>query len=120
MTARVLAPEEWAAKLVGTSLAQAAYDPAEAFVLVVENAEGEVVGCWSAVNTVHVEGIWERPDHRGHAGVGRALLVGMVQELQARGVREVLTNADTPEIEAMLQKVGAIRLPGTCWLLKVR
>lgn len=119
LTARVLTPEEWPTKLIGTTLAQAIYDPDNAFVIVVEDAEGKVVACWSAVNTVHVEGIWIHPDHRKHAAVGRTLLTGMFEELRSLSVREVVTNADTPEVERMLQTIGAIQLPGTSWVLKV-
>jgi len=116
---RVLPPEEWAAKLQGTALAQAIYDPDNAFVIVVEDAEGQVVACWSAVNTVHVEGIWIHPDHRRRVAVGRALLTAMFEELRSLSVGEVITNADTPEVEAMLRTIGATPLPGSSWLLKV-
>jgi ribosomal protein S18 acetylase RimI-like enzyme len=118
LTARVLPPEEWASKLAGTSLAQAIFDPDNAFVLVVER-EGEVVACWAAINTVHVEGIWIHPDHRTHVAVGRLLLRSMFDELRALLVSEVITNADDPAIEAMLRTIGATPLPGTSWVMKV-
>lgn len=119
LTTRVLAPEEWATKLAGTALAQAIYDPENAFVIVVEDETGQVVACWSAVNTVHVEGLWIDESWRMRVAAGRALLQAMFEELRSLSVSEVITNADRPEIERMLTTIGATQLPGTSWIVHV-
>jgi len=120
LVTRVLPPEEWPEKLAGTSLAQAIYDPDNAFVIVVEDSEGQVVACWSAVNTVHVEGLWIHETWRQRVAVARALLQAMFEELRSLSVTQVITNADTPEIERMLTTIGAIQLPGTSWVIQVK
>lgn len=116
--ARVLPPEEWAEKLKGTTLDHMPLDPDHSGVIVVEVA-GQVVACWAAMTTVHVEGLWEAESHRGHAGVGRALLTTMLDYLRLHHVPEVLTNAATPEVELMLTTIGAQRLPGSAWVLSL-
>lgn len=117
-TVRVLPEDEWVEKLAGTALAGHRLRPAHAVVIVVEH-DGQVVACWAAFDTVHVEGLWIHPDHRGRAVVARTLLNGMLAELHASGVAEVVTNADTPEIEALLRRVAAVQLPGSSWLWRL-
>lgn len=116
LIARTLPPDEWAAKLVGTSLEGMPLNPEHALVVVVEQ-DGVVVACWSAQTVVHVEGLWEKDGHRGGAGVGRALLTHMVAELLKAGVVEAITQSDSSPIDAMLEKVGARRVPGIAWVL---
>ncbi len=117
--ARVLPPEEWAERLTGTSLDGMHLDPDHSVVILVEDGGpgGQVLACWAAITTVHVEGLWEAPAARGHAGVARALLTTMLSTLREHHIAEVLTNAATPEVEAMLNHIGAIQLPGTAWVL---
>lgn len=115
VSARVLPPEEWS-RLADTPLQAAALDPESALVVVVES-HGTIVGCWAAMNTMHVEGLWISPDHQGHAGTARALMTTMVRELLAAGVEAVLTNAATPEVEVMIKKAGGRQVPGTLWFI---
>lgn len=113
---RLLPPEEWDAKLVGTSLEHKRPHPQFGLILVVER-DDQVVACWAAITTVHLEGLWIAPADRGSAGVGRALLSGMLAQLKQHHVTEVLTNAETPEIAAMIEKAGGTQLPGHTWVL---
>lgn len=117
--ARVLDPAEWLDKLRDTPLAGTTLDPDESFIVVVEAPDGTVLACWAAFNAVHVEGVWVHPAHRRQGGVARALLDAMTQALRARDIREVITNAEDAAIEAIIQKLGGILLPGTCWLIRL-
>ncbi len=116
--ARVLPPEEWGAVLVGTPLADAPLNPQHSIVVVVEQ-DGRVVAQWVAMTTVHVEGLWEAEDVRGAAGVSRALLRQMIQTLRDNQVGEVLTQALTPEVTAMIEHAGGRRLPGDTWVIPI-
>lgn len=118
LRARLLPPEEWDAKLVGTALEANRPDPRYAFIVVVEDGD-QVVACWSAISTVHLERLWVTAEARGTAGVARRLLTTMVRTLQLQGVTEVLTNAETPEVAELLTKVGAHALPGQTWVLPI-
>lgn len=119
-SARILPPEEWTVKLSGTALAGHRLDPHHAIIVVVEDTAGAVIACWAAVETVHVEGLWIRADHRGLAVVARELFGGMIGELRELGVPEVMTNADSPDVEKLLRHVKAEQLPGTSWVWRLR
>lgn len=117
LVVRVLPPEDWH-RLAGTSLDATwrALDPEQTLVIVVEQ-HGDILGCWAALTTVHVEGLWIRPDLRGQTVVARALLGHMLQELRSRQVHEVLTQVTDPIIEAMCVKAGGTKVPGETWTL---
>lgn len=118
-TPRILPPEEWPTKLRGTALDGHRLSPEHAVILVVEDQDGQVVACWAAFDAVHVEGLWIKAEHRGKAIVSRTLLKAMLDELHEKAVGEVMTNADTPEIETLLRHVGAHQLPGSSWLWRL-
>lgn len=115
---RLLPPQEWEEKLKGTSLEFNRPDPEHSGIVVVEE-DGKVVACWAAITTVHLERLWKAPDHRDNLGTSRALLQEMVDQLQRQGITEVLTNAETPAVAALLRKVGAHPLPGETWVLPI-
>lgn len=116
LRARVLPPAEWDAKLLGTSLEANRPDPQYSFIVVVEQGD-QVIACWTAISAVHLERLWQSPAVRGGLRVTKKLLHAMFDQLLAQGVSEVLTNADTPEVEALLLKVGAHALPGQTWVI---
>lgn len=118
-TTRILPPEDWAEKLRGTALEGHQLHPEHTAIVVVEDEAGQVVACWAAFDAVHVEGLWVHRDHRGRSTVARLLLEGMLRELRDTQVTEVMTNADTPQVEALLRHVGATQLPGTSWLWRL-
>lgn len=120
LTGRILPPEEWAEKLVGTPLEGSPLVPEHSLVAVVEDADGVVIAHWAAMTTVHVEGLWIADAHQGHAGTGRALLTTMVEALQGIGVAEVLTQAETPEVVAMIRTVGGRKVPGDTYVIPVK
>lgn len=111
MTTRTLPREEFG-RLVGTELeAVAPILPPAATVLVVEDA-GQIVGCWALFPVWHAEGLWIAPAHRGKGGVARRLLAGLRTAAHAQGARAVATAATDERVESMLDRLGAVALPG--------
>jgi acetyltransferase (GNAT) family protein len=114
MTARELPREEWG-RLVGTELelAARAFPNHDARVIVVEESDGRVIGCWSVVRYVHVEGLWIHPDHRKRGRVLCKLLALMRIIARQFGADAVLTGATTDEVRRLVLGVaGAVQLPG--------
>lgn len=118
MTARVLPPAEWSrlAATEGSALAPA-WDqlPQDVTVVVVEDADGAIVACWSLFACLHVEGIWIAPVHRGHGAVFRRLLATMWAEIRGRGVSGFITHAAAPDIVALIEGLHGTRLPGDAY-----
>ncbi|HEY9016318.1 MAG TPA: hypothetical protein VIM84_14790 [Gemmatimonadales bacterium] len=115
ITARVLPAEEWS-RLTQPELR--ALDPAHAIVVVVERdgPGGEILGEWAALTTVHLEGLLS--SEPGNPGIARGLLTCMTEALLHAGVREVLTQVTTPEVEALCQHLtGAQQIPGATWVI---
>lgn len=116
---RLLPPDEWC-RLSGTDLAavwqtlRADHDR----VIVVEH-EGEIIGCWTLISIVHCEGIWIDPRYRNGGAVARRLLHRMPVEAREMGAKKVMTMAWTPEIAALADRIGAMRLPGEQFLVNV-
>lgn len=115
--ARLLPPEEWAERVPALAM----LPPASSFVVVVEDGGpgGRLLAQWAAMTVTHVEGLELAADVTAHAGVGRALLTLMVQQLRAFGVREVLTQADTPEVGILCAKAGGHAVPGATWVIPI-
>lgn len=113
--------EDWEAKLEGTTLGPDVHklDKEQTLIVVVEDEHGDVVQTWMALTAVHVEGLWARPDHRGSAGSTRALINKMVEELRSRGIAEVLTRAESGDVEVLISKIGGKRVPGSLWAIPV-
>lgn len=119
MISRLLPRDEWH-RLAGTELeAAASVLPADAQVLVIED-NGEIVGCWSVIPYVHVEGLWIAPAHRKRSSVGRRLLTGMRRVAQALGADVVLTAATDDTVRQLITEYGGVSLPGTHHVLPVR
>lgn len=117
LTTRELPPGEWS-RLVGTELESVMHKglPDGARVLVVED-EGRIVGCWSVIPMLHVDGLWIHPVHRAHGGVFRRLLSGMRRFVADAGCRAAWTAALTPEIVDLIERWGGQELPGRHFLL---
>ena len=116
MTLRELPRHEWhrlngVGEIDGVDLGKiAAAVPADGRVLVVED-DGVIVGTWSVMRYVHVEGFWIAPAHRKRGRVGQYLLTGMRRVAREWGVGAVLTGCISDEVEGLLTKVGGIKLP---------
>ena len=117
MTTRELPFEEWP-RLAGTELdaIRQVLDPSRARVLVVEDQDGGIVGCWALFMAFHTEGFWIAPSHRKTGGVARRLLVTMREWLRVEGIRAVMTAANDTEMAAYLTRLGATQLPGEHFL----
>lgn len=112
MTTRVLPPAEWP-RLAGTELDTVwpVMDPEKTRVVVVEDA-GVIIACWAALVTVHVEGLWIAPTHRGKGGAARRLLRGMREAVTSLGASVVFTASTTDEMDTLIERAGGVRLPG--------
>ena len=86
MTSRILPREEWD-KLKGTE-AELVTLGTTSTVVVVEDDEGQVVGCHVLQAVLHAECLWVHPDHRKKAAVARRLWWSV------RNVAQQLFNAE--------------------------
>jgi len=119
VTHRILPRADYG-RLVGTELeALAPHLPEDAQVLVVEDEHGAIVGCWSAFSLLHVEGVWTSYTHRGKSSVARHLLAGMREIAKNRGAQAVNTASVDEDVSAMLHKLGAVKLTGEHFSLRV-
>lgn len=114
LVARVLPCEEWH-RLARTELASVARDAPGAEVVVVER-DGAIVGCWALLLAWHVEGLWIAPADRGHASVARRLWRAMRALVATREASHVFTVADSKAVLALLDRVGAKRVPGDSYV----
>lgn len=110
MTHRILDPAEWP-RLDGTELEGVwkILQPDRAQVLVVEDGDGAIVGCWALVWALHAEGCWIAPRHRLHSSVARHLWVGL-HELgvqMAAGAVWTGTKPDDLLLSDLLERHGA-------------
>lgn len=117
MTSRVLPQAEWD-RLAGTEVAPivAGLDPENTQVLVIEQ-DGQIVGTWAIVRLVHVECVWVHPDHRGKASVAARLLAGMRVLARRWGATGVWTGAVSPDVEALIEKLGGLPVPGAQFVI---
>ncbi len=111
MTRRILTRDEYP-RLVGTYLEPLiAVLPPDADVIVVEDAEGRIVGCSSIFARDHVECTWIAEDHRNTPDVFWSLLRGIKAQARQRGSLRVLTASMDERMTAFLHHV-AVPLPG--------
>lgn len=112
MTTRLLPPEEWS-KLADTPLSVLVGQapPAAVKVLVVEDDDGQLLGCWTLTTVLHAEGVWVRDDARRRGGVHRRLLHGMQELVAQMGANGVWTGADSEEVAALIMRLGGQPIP---------
>ena len=110
MTARILPKGEWA-KLMAMwpMLPQVKTDAMD--VVVVEDAAGEIVGCWGLITLAHVEGMWIRDDHQKRGVVLRKLWRAMRDLTLGRNIPRVITGSESVEVTNLLMKTKALALP---------
>jgi hypothetical protein len=117
-SARQLPPDEWP-RLVGTEAERIRpHLPSGSRVLVVEDGPA-IVGCWILMPVVHAECLWIAAAHRGKASVARRLWTVMQRTAQAMGVPIVATAALTDDVRHLLEHVGATKVPGDHYALRV-
>lgn len=116
---RPLAPEEYS-RLAGLPFTSVIGipDPQLCSVLVAENSAGEIVGLWSAMPVVHLEGLWVREDYRKTTVLGR-LHRQMRVLLGQLGVRSCFTYVEDPDVLIIALKAGFQRLRGDLLYLEL-
>lgn len=124
ITTRVLPEAEWP-RLADTDAASVwqGLNPQHAMIVVAEE-DGQIVGCHVALTMVHLHCWWIRPGHRKRAtlrsSVGlklwAAVREAVLQRFQATGA---ITSADNDEVRSLLEHVGAERLPGDAYIVKL-
>lgn len=111
---RVLPPEEWP-RLAALPFAERYGIPpvGSAIIVVAENDAGEIVGLWSALHTVHLEGLWIDPEYRRTTRTAAQLLRGMKEALAADHIVHSFTMVEynNPEVLVLALKAGFVRLP---------
>ena len=120
MVTRLLRADEWH-RISETPLAFEVWrhlDPSSVQIIIVEDGDA-IIACWATMACRHVEGFWVRPDHQKRGGTLRRLFVGMRELLTGLGASTVLTQAETPEVAALLEDAGATRMKGTSYYLPV-
>lgn len=121
MTTRLLRADEWD-RIRETPLAFDVWrhlDASAVQIVIVEDEAGAIVACWATMACRHVEGFWVRPDHQKRGGTLRRLFVGMRELLTSLGTSTVLTQAETPEVAALLEDAGGTRMKGTSYYLPI-
>lgn len=120
--ARLFQPEEWERlrdygpfKAAGKVLP----DPQHAFVLVLEEASGEIVGCWMARDMVLLEGLFLSPEHRHSHGAAKTLFLAMIAALDQRGVSQAMTLIQDPYVEGLAKTAGFEKLDGALHVLSL-
>ncbi len=110
MTLRELPSEEWG-RLESWSLYRLLpfADPQFARVFVVEDEAGAIIGVQGVFSWLHAEGLEIAPAHQGKASVARHLRHAVMECLG--GAQGVMTAANTPEMEAIIRKLGGIEIP---------
>jgi hypothetical protein len=115
MRARVLHHDDWTRVPRDTELSALVpmLRPGMDEVHVVENDDGEIVGCWALIQAAHAEGIWTREDHRGSGSVLFALWRQMKQRARAHGWTRLFTSAASDDVRALItsDRVGGQPFP---------
>jgi hypothetical protein len=119
MISRILPVEEWP-RLAGTEAASIVpgLDPLQTRVLVVEQ-DGQIIGSWVVLRMVHVECVWIDPSHRRKASVAARLLHGMRDIARGWNTKAVITGSVSPDVTAMIQRLGGLPLPGEHFAIPV-
>lgn len=111
-TRRILPRDEYP-RLVGTYLEPLIdYFPEDADVLVVEDADGAIVGCSSLFRRDHLEGTWIAEGHRNEPGVFWSLFQGIKATAKRRGTDRLVTGSIDDRMTTFLLRQHAVVMPG--------
>jgi ribosomal protein S18 acetylase RimI-like enzyme len=119
MTTRLLPHEEWS-RLAPTALGPFWEDlqTSKTKVVVAEEA-AQVIGCLALIPTLHVEGLWTHPDHRGMP-VLRALWKEATAESRRQGVGSVMAGAIDDRMRQILKYAHATKVPAEFYFVPVK
>jgi hypothetical protein len=117
-TARVLPPDEWAARQAELPYAPGHLDPdAYKTLVVVEDRAGRIVASSCALNMVMLEGLIVQP---GHPMAAKHLLFGMMATLLEAHVAGAATLIEDPKVMELAVHAGFLPLPGTLHQIDLR
>jgi hypothetical protein len=118
-TTRVLPPDEYP-RLAGTE-AEGLWPllPPDSRVIVIEDPDGRIIGCWTLFRPLHAECLWVAPAHRKGSSVFRRLLCGMFTQASAMDAKAVVTASRSDEVTRLLRNFGADELPGRHYTLTI-
>ena len=115
---RELPPAEWD-RLRAVDDGFVPPSPETSKVIVVETEMGEIVGRWFVLTAAHLEGCWVAPKYRGTQVFGR-LSAGTKRVLHEANIPVVFSFAGTPDISALMRRVGFTPLPLEPFTLEVK
>jgi hypothetical protein len=114
MKARILSPDEWT-RMNAPELPPLVpfVEPENLAIVVVEDDDGGIMACVSAMRVTHFEGLWIAPEHRGNPGVFRSLIRQAYAVPRVRGERWVFGGAahGDDRMERMCGRLGGRELP---------
>lgn len=120
MMARVLDPSEWDQVWdPGTQQTIPWMRPGRDAIVGVFDDAGALIGTWTLLQTMHVEGAAVHEAYQGRPDVLFCLLGAMKEAARTMGHRRVVTTATDPKIARMCQALGGETLPGTHYSLPV-
>jgi hypothetical protein len=115
LTRRLLPPEEWEKIAAREPFVSGGLpDPTYWRIVVVED-DGQIVGSCALLDTVHWDAWNVDPAYRGNPVVFKELIEGGVSVMIEYGIELVHTTVPDgrPDLEAMLERFGFRRAPGT-------
>ena len=117
-TIRMLLVEEWG-RLEGMPFAQNGLPPPElAVIFVAETAAGQIIGVWSAMTCVMLDGLWVAPEYHATTIAGR-LLRETKGFLREKEIGVAFTMISDPGVMCLAHKAGFTRCPGDLWMIQV-
>jgi ribosomal protein S18 acetylase RimI-like enzyme len=117
LTTRLLPVAEWA-KLAATEFRHLPYVTGDELAVVVVEDGDRIVGCWGLMPMLHLEGLWIDPAYRGRPSVAKRLLAATWAAVKARGVRWVMTAADSDGVRRLLERhLAARKLPTDSYVI---
>ena len=119
MRTRLLPAAEWWRLPPGTEIPWRELDPQHHHIVVTERG-GLIVGCVVLMHTIHAEFLWIAPAYRGRVSVGRRLRAAVVGYARRWRFPTVWMSALGPPMSGMLAGLGADRLPGEQYVLRVK
>lgn len=94
--------------------------PENTKIVVVEDADGKIVGSWMLLRTVHVECLWIAPSHRKRGSVFRRLLSQMTASARAWGAKVVLTHSAADDVARLVKNYGGVPIDAQAWVFKLK
>jgi hypothetical protein len=114
---RVLPPEEWDKIRHIPPYDRGVPTPEHWQPLVVEDADGAILGCCSIFDAVHWDCWWVDPTHPAKAGVFWSLISAGLQDLRdlGIGIAHVVIPEDRPDLAALVERFGFEKAKGALY-----